>query len=139
MSEVPLYKLKGFKYVYLEPRPDSGLGLLKCCALIHSNAKRFRGGLVFKAHRWLYQSTLGSRVIMKKKKIREREGSRRFSNVLLKAQGPSRSCNEQKKKKKCSRRCEKLLEGSKFIRERRVGCRGSWLVFEAHRLLYHSA
>jgi len=27
--------------------------------------KRFRGGLVFKAHRWLYHSTLGSRVIQK--------------------------------------------------------------------------
>jgi len=30
--------------------------------------KRFRGGLVFKAHRLLYHSTLGSRVIQKKKK-----------------------------------------------------------------------
>ena len=29
---------------------------------------RFRGGLVFKAHRLLYHSTLGSRVIKKKKK-----------------------------------------------------------------------
>ena len=29
--------------------------------------KRFRGGLVFKAHRW-YQSTLGSRVINEKKR-----------------------------------------------------------------------
>ena len=28
----------------------------------------FRGGLVCKAHRWLYHSTLGSRVIKKKKK-----------------------------------------------------------------------
>jgi len=28
--------------------------------------KRFRGGLVFKAHRLLYHSTLGSRVIKKK-------------------------------------------------------------------------
>ena len=32
------------------------------------NVKRFRGGLVFKARRWLYHSTLGSRVIKKKKK-----------------------------------------------------------------------
>jgi len=30
--------------------------------------ERFRGGLVFKAHRWLYHSTLGSRVIKKKKR-----------------------------------------------------------------------
>ena len=32
--------------------------------------KRFRGGLVFKAHRFVYHSTLGSRVIKKKKKDR---------------------------------------------------------------------
>ena len=32
--------------------------------------KRFRGGLVFKAHRLLYHSTLGLRVIKKKKKVR---------------------------------------------------------------------
>jgi len=30
--------------------------------------QRFRGGLVFKAHRLLYHSTLGLRVIKKKKK-----------------------------------------------------------------------
>ena len=30
------------------------------------NEMRFRGGLVFKAHRWLYHSTLGSRVVKKK-------------------------------------------------------------------------
>ena len=32
-----------------------------------SNVKRFRGGLVSKAHRLLYQSTLSSRVMKKKK------------------------------------------------------------------------
>ena len=31
------------------------------------NVKRFRGGLVVEAHRWLYHSTRGSRVIKKKK------------------------------------------------------------------------
>ena len=30
----------------------------------------YLGGLVFKAHRWLYHSTLGSRVIKKKKYLR---------------------------------------------------------------------
>ena len=35
--------------------------------LLHRNIKRFRGGLVFKAHRWLYHSTLGSRGIKKKR------------------------------------------------------------------------
>ena len=31
--------------------------------LLHINVQRFRGGLVFKAHRLLYHSTLGLRVI----------------------------------------------------------------------------
>ena len=35
-----------------------------------ANHLRFRGGLVFKAHRLLYHSTLGLRVIKKKKKNR---------------------------------------------------------------------
>ena len=39
-----------------------------CCR--SGNVKRFRGGLVCKAHRWLYPSTLGSRVIKKEKKFR---------------------------------------------------------------------
>ena len=38
--------------------------------LLRRNVKRFRGGLVFKAHRLLYHSTLGSRVTKKKKKKR---------------------------------------------------------------------
>ena len=33
------------------------------------NVKWFRGGLIFKAHRLLYHSTLGSRVTKKKKVI----------------------------------------------------------------------
>ena len=35
--------------------------------LLSRNVKRFRGGLVFKAHRLLYHSSLGLRVIKKKK------------------------------------------------------------------------
>ena len=38
--------------------------------LLRRNVKRFRGGLVSKARRPLYHSTLGSRVMMKKKKTR---------------------------------------------------------------------
>jgi hypothetical protein len=34
---------------------------------IRRNVKRFRGGLVFKAHRLVYHSTLGLRVIKKEK------------------------------------------------------------------------
>jgi len=36
--------------------------------LLYRNVQRFRGGLVFKAHGLLYHSTLGLRVIKKKKK-----------------------------------------------------------------------
>ena len=35
------------------------------------NVERFRGGLVFKAYIFLYHSTLGSRVIKKKKYLEE--------------------------------------------------------------------
>jgi len=36
--------------------------------LLHRNVQQFRGGLVFKAHRLVYHSTLGLRVTKKKKK-----------------------------------------------------------------------
>ena len=39
--------------------------------LLRRNVKRSRGGLVFKAHFFVYHSTLGLRVIKKKKKERE--------------------------------------------------------------------
>ena len=79
MSEVPLY---------LEPvvfdvsrlhdrdgplrrdhrhRPARGRGA-------HRNVQRFRGGLAFKARRLLYHSTLGLRVIKKKKKCAHTSG-----------------------------------------------------------------
>jgi hypothetical protein len=35
---------------------------------MRTNVKRVRGGLVFKTHRLLYHSTLGSKVMKKKKK-----------------------------------------------------------------------
>ena len=67
--------------------------------------KRFRGGLVFKADRLLYHSTLGLRVIKKRgPAVRlfatPAGGSylRRIDPCItqLKAQGPSRTCNESK-------------------------------------------
>ena len=39
--------------------------------LLPRNLKWFRGGLVSKAHRFVYHSTLGSRSIKKKKKKKE--------------------------------------------------------------------
>jgi len=44
---------------------NGGLPRVLCAGGDGRNVKRFRGGLVFKAHRLLYYSTLGSRVIKK--------------------------------------------------------------------------
>ena len=53
-------------------RKEPGLAkLVRPNRLRLSNVKRFRGGLVFKAHRLLYHSTLGLRVINKKRKKKE--------------------------------------------------------------------
>ena len=46
------------------------------------NVNRFRGGLVFKAHRLVYHSTLGLRVINKKKKTAPAEGGEHFGFVV---------------------------------------------------------
>ena len=43
--------------------PAVGVGFYR------GNVQRFRGGLVFKAHRLVYHSTIGLRVIKKKKKV----------------------------------------------------------------------
>ena len=54
------------------PRDTTRIAHLVCGVgyeqLLHRNVQRFRGGLVFKAHRLLYHSILGLRVIKKKKK-----------------------------------------------------------------------
>ena len=61
----------------------AGASLISICTAkeAHRNVKRFRGGLVFKAQRWWYHSTLGSRVIKKKRECTVRsilEGLVRF-------------------------------------------------------------
>jgi len=50
---------------------------------LHINAQRFRGGLVFKAHRLLYHSTLGLRVIKKKRKAYRWLGPRESVGISL--------------------------------------------------------
>ena len=60
--------------------------------LLHRNAQRFRGGVVFKAHthRLLYRSTLGSSVMKKKKStVPEEYSSPKDSSTSIRA--PSRS------------------------------------------------
>ena len=44
-------------------------GCLTWEKLLSRNVERFQGGLVFKAHRLVYHSTLGSRVVKKKKSL----------------------------------------------------------------------
>ena len=44
---------------------------------VRRNVKRFRGGLVFKAHRLLYHSTLGWRVIKRERELGAGEESER--------------------------------------------------------------
>ena len=58
--------------------------------VVHINVKRFRGGLVFKAHRLVYHSTLGLRVI-KKKKTSSRGVVDAFGSALAAAPRRSRT------------------------------------------------
>ena len=63
--------VKASFWPWLEPFfRQTSLKAVKCSLLDRQRlgGGRVRGGLVFKAHRWLYHSTLGSRVIKKKKK-----------------------------------------------------------------------
>ena len=58
-------------------------------SLLRRNVKRFRGGLVFKAHRLVYHSNHGLRVIKKKRSLgfaRAVRGVFFFSSLLLKPQ-----------------------------------------------------
>ena len=55
-------------------RPGSAIGDIQV-QLLHRNVQRFRGVLVFKAHKLLRHSTLGVRVIKKKKKSRPKPPS----------------------------------------------------------------
>ena len=51
------------------------------------NEKWFRRGLVFKAQRWLYHSTLGSRVIEKKKKGTPASLKSHFNRIMSRKPG----------------------------------------------------
>ena len=93
--------------------------------LLHRNVQRFRGGLVFKAHRLVYHSTLDLRV-SKKKKVRDiycggadRLRGQRGLGRLWHDRGPQR--------KSMSLKYEQLLHRN--MQRFRGG-----LVFKAHRL-----
>ena len=56
--------------------PVARISCFQClhgCRVLHRNVQRFRGGLVLKAHRLLYHSTLGLRVINKKRKKKKKK------------------------------------------------------------------
>ena len=63
--------------------------------LLHRNEKRFRGGLVFKAHRWLYHSTLGSREIKKRRREEGPKESQRREAALEATQGQMNGVSSQ--------------------------------------------
>ena len=60
-----MQELGGFQEVEARGSGLSGIRF-RMISLLHRNVQRFRGGLVFKAHRRLYHSLLGLRVIKKK-------------------------------------------------------------------------
>ena len=67
------FKAKVLKTFRVVPSSlEKMIGFVKPVAaayVLRTNGKRFRGGLVFKAHTLVYHSTLGSRVMKKKKEF----------------------------------------------------------------------
>ena len=94
--------------------------------------KQFRGGPVFKAHGFLYYSTLGSRVMMKKKGGRLRDspgihpipGPPSFAALTLPLPHSEKSVS---------------ISISEQLIDRNVKRFRGGLVLKAHRRLYHSA
>jgi len=76
------------------------------------NVQRFRGGLVFKAHRLLYHSTLGLRVIKKKKRCA-------FRVAIHDLRASAKACVDRRVPdlSSLSTRCQHL-----FISERQFWC-----------------
>ena len=76
---VARFGVQGLHLRFSAPAKADGLTFEE--QLLHRNVQRFRGGLVFKAHRLLYHSTLGLRVIKKKKMVDIRVSG--FENARL--------------------------------------------------------
>ena len=113
-----------------------------------------RGGLVFKEHRLFYHSTLGLRVIKKKKThLSIRRGTVRTGGTAAERGGNDLKGCEDFRIENGSRRGLNLaltvlfvpssldsgVSGVGGILYRNVQWFRGGLVFEAHRLLYHSA
>ena len=81
--EPPCVSQRLYIYIYLYTHIHIYIYIYCCCwrtraaaapgpllrSEIQRNVQRFRGGLVFKAHRLLYNPTLGLRVITKKRRV----------------------------------------------------------------------
>jgi len=78
--------------------------------------ERFRGRLVFKAHRLLYRSTLGSRVIKKKKKKGQWVVNKEVSRWDLVGERPSELLVVPRRhlQDACTVRCWRWLFGNKI-------------------------
>ena len=94
--------------------------------------QRFRGGLVFKAHRLLYHSTLGSRVIKKKVSV----GSQVATTRNLISEGGLCSVPEGSLRYTSVNFQVDRISWARLEQGQAVGVVGS--VGRAHRLLYHS-
>ena len=105
--------------------------------LLYRNVQRFRGGLVFKAHRLLYQSTLGLRDIMKKKTCKVRHG-REDGRVVVSLVSISGWCTALMIS---SDRCDKQKHRKKRqtqTQEQRVTAQLAWQVWDLTPLLFRS-
>jgi len=91
--------------------------------LEHRVNRLFRGGLVFKAHRWLYHSTLGSRV-----------GEDRVARLPWGVRLPDYRPTHTHTHTHTAGELERLERGQHGVARLFRG----GLVFKAHRLLYHS-
>ena len=77
---------------YLRHEEEAAHRLEEVMIEVYRNVQRFRGGLVFKALRLVYHSTLGLRVIQKKKKRKRRknlrhEAANRLEEAMIEVQG----------------------------------------------------
>jgi len=62
---------------------SSGVGMVEDkTQLLSRNVQRFRGGLVFQAHRLLYHSTLGLKVMKKKEEKRGMDAADKAASLL---------------------------------------------------------
>jgi len=100
--------------------------------LLRRNVKRFRGGLVIKAHRRLYHSTLGLRVIKKRKKNAILHRNRRSGPYLDHQAGAGRA-REGERQRERERESERESERARERERERASEKASERARERER------